>query len=77
MLKIETNDGAHFQGRNAKAIVRAMKHDQWSAPDTKGEYMEQVSDTVMGMYGAVVRIDSAENFLHDLGTAKLVRVLDY
>lgn len=75
-IKIRTNDGAEFKGRNERAVVRAMKHDQWAAPDTKGEYMQEVSEVLARSSNMAVRYDTAENFLSDLAANGLIEFLD-
>jgi hypothetical protein len=74
-MKIRTNDGATFEGRSAKQIVSRMRRDQWNAPELKQEYMEQVSNRVAQMYGHIVHITSAQEFLRGLEEAGLIERL--
>lgn len=78
-MKIRTNDGYEFQGTDAKDVVRQMKYDEWSAPERKREYMEEVVDRVSQMV-EIEPVDpqtiSAEEFLVWLERAGLVKQVD-
>jgi hypothetical protein len=66
MMIYMATDGTAFRGRTAKEVVSRMRRNNWSAPDRKQEYMEQVSTRVAQMFGEIVHVDSAETFLRDL-----------
>jgi hypothetical protein len=69
---VRTNDGKRFAGRDAKAIVRRMKRDQWHIERVpKREYMEEVALRVSQTHQRMVRTD-AEGFLLDLADAGLL-----
>jgi hypothetical protein len=66
MLTVKCSDGAVFTGSDEKAIVRAMKHTDWHAPERKGEYMEDVAARIDMMTGQKIRVSSPKAFLKDL-----------
>lgn len=69
-MKIKTNDGKTFAGKDAQTIVRKLRNTQWNLGyQPKVEYMLEVSDRVQQMTGTRVPTD-AEGFLlglHSLG----------
>jgi hypothetical protein len=70
---IKTNDEKRFAGKDAEAVVRAMKRDRWYLTERpKREYMEEVAGRVQEMTGSVIRLD-AEGFLLDLQHLGLIQ----
>lgn len=76
MLRITTNDGKHFAGKDAREVVRKLRDTQWSLGfQPKGEYMLEVANRVQQITGCVIPLD-AEGFLLGLQTAKLIVIGD-
>jgi hypothetical protein len=73
MMVYVTNDGATFRGYSANDVVSEMRADQWATPSSNQEYMDQVKVRVANQYGAAVRTDDPESFLHDLEIAGLLK----
>lgn len=71
-IKIRTNDGAEFKAHSTNGIVSQMRKDQWSAPDKKADYMEEVANFVARSTGHMVRTDDSAIFLNDLEAAGLI-----
>lgn len=76
MIAIRTVDGAVFRARTRTGLVRAMKRDQWNAPERKLPWMEEVSERVEQQTGKLVRCTSPDVFLDDLKAAGLVTFMD-
>jgi len=66
MIRLRTNDGILWTGRNTAAIVRQMRDDQWNAPEQKTEWMDEAAGRVHQMTGFLPRSDKAEHFIADL-----------
>ena len=76
-MKVTMHDGAVFEGRDAKAIVRQMKHADWGAPPKKQAYMVEVAERLADLGTTqVIRTHDAGLFLFDLAVAGLCRVED-
>jgi hypothetical protein len=74
-MRVRMADGAVFEGEDEKAIVRQMKHDDWSSPPKKREYMVEVADRIVEMTGKEVRTVNAKAFLTDLVTTGFAAVV--
>src|SRR6476646_1576373 len=81
MIKVETADGMVFTGAGSRDIVRQMKNTQWTAPDTKGEYMTEVIERVSDMMGEMPPVDykayDAEAFVMFLESHGLIAISPY
>ncbi len=73
-MRVKTKDGRTFAGKNPKAVVRAMKRDQWHIEHVpKRDYIVEVADRVQEMTGTIIRLDPSE-FLFDLQEAGLLEI---
>jgi hypothetical protein len=76
-LRIRTNDGAVFEGRDALSIVEAMRVDVMTEPDSTIEiYMRKTAARVREWNGKEIDVTSPEAFLATLEQAGMVRVMD-
>lgn len=73
-MRIQTNDGATFTGPDAKAVVRQMRDQQWSAPVMKRDYMVEVAERVEMLTGERIATTPAETFLNELERVGLVTI---
>lgn len=71
-----TVDGAQFEGATPEDVVRAMKADEWGAPDALADYMAETAKRVFSTTGVKVRTNAADAFLTDLLQAGFVKTLD-
>lgn len=71
---VTTTDGLVIVARDARHAVEQMRDTQWNAPDSKREYMEQVSERVQALTGRTVATHSPSALLADLQRAKLLIV---
>ncbi len=76
MIALRTVDGVVFRGDTRTGLVRAMKDDQWNAPDRKAPWMEEVAARVKQQSGHVIRTTGADVFLEDLKDAGYVTFMD-
>lgn len=73
--KIITEDGATFEGEDARDLVRQMRDAGWQHYDRKRDYMEDVSSRIEQMTGEPVRT-FAEGFIEDIIEAGLAREVE-
>lgn len=79
-MKILTNDGAVFQGKTARGVVKAMQRDAWNAPEKKRDYMVEVVDRVVQQFDVpdsqIVTPMSAAELLTWLAGLGVVRIVE-
>lgn len=76
MIRATMVDGAQFEGATPEEVVRAMKADEWGAPEALTEYMVETAKRVFKTTGVTVRTNAADAFLTDLLQAGFVTTLD-
>jgi hypothetical protein len=75
-MKAEMEDGTTFEGDSPEAVVRQMKRSNWSAPERKGEYMQEIATRVSDITGATIRATTATMFLGDLERAQFLKITE-
>ena len=68
--------GERYEGDSFHQVVEAMRAGTFGGDDSAGVrgYMKQISKRIFEWNGATVRTDKAENFLHDLQQAGVLRI---